>query len=100
MESRAFIRWRSRIAPAGLYGRRAANVHHHSRSSAARAPPEPRWTPAQNDLGLGFAIRGGLTLALNQLFASRRTIEYHHHKGFIELGITTREHLDRALSAG
>jgi hypothetical protein len=56
-------------------------------------------TPAQKDLGLGFAIRGGLTLALNQLFASHRTIEYHLHKGFIELGITTREHLDRVLSA-
>jgi hypothetical protein len=56
-------------------------------------------TPAQKDLWLGFAIRGGMTLALNQLFASRRTIEYHLHKGFIELGITTREHLDRVLSA-
>ena len=35
----------------------------------------------------------------NQLFASPRTIEHHLHKGFIKLGITTREHLDRVLSA-
>jgi DNA-binding CsgD family transcriptional regulator len=33
----------------------------------------------------------------NQLFVSRKTIEYHLHKVFIKLGINTREHLDRVL---
>jgi DNA-binding CsgD family transcriptional regulator len=35
----------------------------------------------------------------NQLFVSRKTIEYHLHKVFIKLGINTREHLDRVLPA-
>jgi len=34
-----------------------------------------------------------------QLFVSRKTIEYHLHKVFLKLGITTREHLDRVLPA-
>jgi DNA-binding CsgD family transcriptional regulator len=33
----------------------------------------------------------------DQLFVSRKTIEYHLHKVFLKLGITTREHLDRVL---
>jgi DNA-binding CsgD family transcriptional regulator len=32
-----------------------------------------------------------------RLFISPRTVEYHLHKVFTKLGITTREHLDRAL---
>jgi DNA-binding CsgD family transcriptional regulator len=36
----------------------------------------------------------------DQLFVSRKTIEYHLHKTFLKLGITSREHLDRVLSAG
>jgi DNA-binding NarL/FixJ family response regulator len=32
-----------------------------------------------------------------QLFVSRKTVEYHLHKVFTKLGISTREHLDRVL---
>jgi DNA-binding CsgD family transcriptional regulator len=35
----------------------------------------------------------------DQLFVSRKTIEYHLHKIFIKLGISSREHLDRVLPA-
>jgi DNA-binding CsgD family transcriptional regulator len=33
----------------------------------------------------------------DQLFVSHKTIEYHLHKIFLKLGITSREHLDRVL---
>ena len=36
----------------------------------------------------------------DQLFVSRKTIEYHLHKIFLKLGITSREHLDRVLLDG
>ena len=35
----------------------------------------------------------------NQLFVSRKTIEYHLHKVFIKLGISTREQLEHVLPA-
>jgi DNA-binding CsgD family transcriptional regulator len=35
----------------------------------------------------------------DRLFVSRKTIEYHLHKVFLKLGISTREHLDRVLPA-
>jgi len=35
----------------------------------------------------------------DELFVSRKTIEYHLHKVFIKLGISSREHLDRVLPA-
>ena len=36
----------------------------------------------------------------DQLFVSHKTIEYHMHKIFLKLGITSREHLDRVLPDG
>jgi DNA-binding CsgD family transcriptional regulator len=36
----------------------------------------------------------------NELFVSRKTIEYHLHKVFTKLGISSRQQLDRALPAG
>jgi DNA-binding CsgD family transcriptional regulator len=36
----------------------------------------------------------------DQLFVSRKTIEYHLHNIFLKLGITSREHLDRVLPSG
>jgi DNA-binding NarL/FixJ family response regulator len=36
----------------------------------------------------------------DQLFVSHKTIEYHLHKIFLKLGITSREHLGRALPGG
>jgi DNA-binding CsgD family transcriptional regulator len=36
----------------------------------------------------------------DQLFVSRKTIEYHLHKIFLKLGITSREHLYRVLPDG
>ncbi|MDP9255736.1 MAG: helix-turn-helix transcriptional regulator [Actinomycetota bacterium] len=32
-----------------------------------------------------------------QLFVSRKTVEYHLHKVFTKLGISTRQQLDRVL---
>jgi DNA-binding CsgD family transcriptional regulator len=36
----------------------------------------------------------------DRLFVSHKTIEYHLHKIFLKLGITSREYLDRVLPAG
>ena len=35
-----------------------------------------------------------------RLFISPRTVEYHLHKVFTKLGISTREHLDRVVPGG
>ena len=94
---------------------RARDVHRHARQAFAdRAARElqatgetarkrtagPRTTsrPTRPDRADGTR-RGIQPGDRHQLFVSRKTIEYHLHKVFIKLGISTREHLDRALPA-
>jgi DNA-binding CsgD family transcriptional regulator len=51
------------------------------------------------EMQIAQLARGGLSNAEigARLFISPRTVEYHLHKVFSKLGITTREHLDRVL---
>jgi DNA-binding NarL/FixJ family response regulator len=63
-----------------------------------RSPQTQDDLTAQETQIAGLA-RSGLSNAEigARLFISPRTVEYHLHKVFTKLGITTREHLDRVL---
>jgi DNA-binding CsgD family transcriptional regulator len=67
--------------------------------TARKRPAEPRHELTAQELQIAQFARDGLANAEigARLFISPRTVEYHLHKVFTKLGITSRNHLDRAL---
>jgi DNA-binding CsgD family transcriptional regulator len=70
--------------------------------TARKRTPETRDDLTAQEVQIAQFARDGLsnTEIGARLFISPRTVEYHLHKVFAKLGITTREHLDRALPGG
>jgi DNA-binding NarL/FixJ family response regulator len=70
--------------------------------TARKRTPETRDKLTAQDTQIAQFAREGLPNAEigARLFISPRTVEYHPHKVFTKLGITTREHLDRVLPGG
>ena len=67
--------------------------------TARKRTAETRDELTPHEVQIAQFARDGLSNAEigARLFISPRTVEYHLHKVFTKLGITSREHLDRAL---
>ncbi|MFY9933290.1 MAG: LuxR C-terminal-related transcriptional regulator, partial [Streptosporangiaceae bacterium] len=68
--------------------------------SVARIAADPAAELTAQEVQIALRARGGQTNAEigAELFLSPRTVEWHLRKVFTKLGITSRRHLDRALS--
>ena len=70
--------------------------------TARRRTDEARDELTAQETQIAQFARDGLSNAEigARLFISPRTVEYHLHKVFTKLGISTREHLDRVVPGG
>jgi DNA-binding CsgD family transcriptional regulator len=80
---------------------RAARELRATGETARKRTPDTRDKLTPHEARIARMARDGASNQdiANQLFVSRKTIEYHLHKIFLKLGISTREHLDRVLPA-
>src|SRR4029079_9925455 len=67
--------------------------------TARKRTAETRHEVTAQEMQIAQLARGGLSNPEigARLFISSRTVEYHLHKVFGKLGISSREHLDRVL---
>jgi DNA-binding CsgD family transcriptional regulator len=84
---------------AHAFGARAERALEATGETARRRTAEPRHELTAQELQIAQFARDGLANAEigARLFISPRTVEYHLHKVFTKLGITSRNHLDRTL---
>ena len=85
---------------AEAFASRAARELLATGETARKRTDETRDDLTAQELQIAHMARNGLSNAEigARLFISPRTVEYHLHKVFAKLSITTREHLDRVLA--
>jgi DNA-binding CsgD family transcriptional regulator len=86
-------------AGAGPFAERSSRELLATGETARRRTADTRDHLTPHELRIARMARDGASnqQIATQLFVSRKTVEYHLHKVFRKLGITTREHLDRVL---
>jgi DNA-binding CsgD family transcriptional regulator len=86
-------------AGAGPFAERSSRELLATGETARRRTADTREQLTPHELRVARMARDGASnqQIATQLFVSRKTVEYHLHKVFLKLGITTREHLDRVL---
>ena len=86
---------------AGPFAERSGRELVATGERARKRIAETRDELTPHELRIARMARGGASNQeiATQLFVSRKTVEYHLHKVFLKLGITTREHLDGVLPA-
>jgi DNA-binding NarL/FixJ family response regulator len=83
------------------FGERAAREL-RAAGGTARAPDvDPRHALTPQEAHIAQLARDGLSNAEigSRLFISPRTVEYHLHKVFTKLGVSSRKELDRVLTS-
>ena len=87
---------------AEAFAARAGRELRATGETARKRTDETRDELTAQEVQIAQFARDGLSNAEigARLFISPRTVEYHLHKVFTKLGITSREHLDRVLPGG
>jgi DNA-binding NarL/FixJ family response regulator len=86
-------------AGAGPFAERSSRELLATGETARRRTVDTRDQLTPHELRIARMARDGASnqQIATQLFVSHKTVEYHLHKVFLKLGISTREHLDRVL---
>jgi DNA-binding CsgD family transcriptional regulator len=102
MEAREQLRRAHQLftqAGAGPFAERSSRELLATGETARRRTLDTRDQLTPHELRIALMARDGASnqQIATQLFVSRKTVEYHLHKVFLKLGISTREHLGRVL---
>jgi DNA-binding NarL/FixJ family response regulator len=87
---------------AGAFGQRAIRELLATGETARKRTVETRDELTAHEARIARMARDGASNQdiATQLFVSRKTVEYHLHKVFTKLGISTRQQLEHVLPGG